>query len=178
MSKGLSQFRPRGQIEASPRMFGVEEYTEASGDVDDRGTPWELFLALHEEFGFTIDVASSDANAKLIRHWTQDDDGLEKSWGGERVWCNPPYSDLRRWTKKAWDESGEAQLIVMLMPANRTEQSWWQDLVEPFRDRFPENYFSTRFIAGRVNFIEPGDLKPRPDSRPPFASVLLIWRPE
>src|ERR1035438_7029583 len=78
--QGLSQFRPRGQVEASPRMFGVDEYTEASGDVDDRGTPWELFLALHEEFGFSIDVASSHSNAKLVRHWTQDDDGLAQSW--------------------------------------------------------------------------------------------------
>lgn len=26
----------------------------------------------------------------------------------------------------------------MLLPANRTEQQWWQLMVEPFRDRAPD----------------------------------------
>jgi hypothetical protein len=29
----------------------------------------------------------------------------------------------------------KAELIVMLLPANRTEQGWWQKHIEPFRDR-------------------------------------------
>jgi len=163
---------------ALPRLFEHEslEFGNTTDDVDDCGTPWDLFDVLNAEFHFTIDVASSHHNTKLHRHFTREDDGLAQSWNNERVWCNPPYSDLRTWVKKAWDESDETQLIVMLLPSNRTEQPWWHELVEPFRD-LPDrkNYFTTRFIRGRVKFVKPGDVKPRPDSRPPFGSVLLIW---
>ena len=60
--------------------------------VDDRATMPDDFAILHARFGFTIDVAASDANAKCPRYFTEDDDGLAVPWAGERVWCNPPYS--------------------------------------------------------------------------------------
>lgn len=61
----------------------------ARSHVDDRGTTLEVFEPLHERFGFTLDVAASPQNAKLPRYFTIEDDGLERSWAGERVWCNP-----------------------------------------------------------------------------------------
>jgi phage N-6-adenine-methyltransferase len=106
----------------------------ADDAVDDRAAPWELFDPLNERFRFSIDAAASEANARLPRFWTRSDDALSQSWAGERVWCNPPYSHIWPWVAKAWDEDA-AELVVMLLPANRTEQSWWQALVEPHRDR-------------------------------------------
>lgn len=67
------------------------------------------------------------------------------------MWCNPPYSNCGEWVEKAWAEQ-EAELVVMLLPANRTEQKWWQEMVEPFRDR-PDSPLRTEFIAGRIRFI-------------------------
>ena len=61
-------------------------------DRDELGTPPELFESLHRRFHFTVDAAALPHNAKLARFWTPEDDGLERSWEGERVWCNPPYS--------------------------------------------------------------------------------------
>lgn len=104
----------------------------ANPKVDDRATPPELFDPLNERFRFTIDVAASAHNTKCERFYSIEDNGLEQSWAGERVWCNPPYSDIRPWVAKAWGSC--AELVVMLVPANRTEQAWWQDLIEPFRD--------------------------------------------
>lgn len=142
--------------------------------VDDRETSPEVFDPLHERFRFTIDVAASDQNAKLERYYTIEDDGLAQSWTGERVWVNPPYSDIRPWVEKAWQEWLRARLVVMLVPANRTEQAWWQDLVEPYRnDRWRP--FHVEFLRGRLRFIEPGDTKVRPNARPPFGCCLLIW---
>jgi phage N-6-adenine-methyltransferase len=107
----------------------------ADVEVDDRTTTAEMFAPLDARFRFTIDVAASPANARCDRFYTVEDDGLAQSWAGESVWCNPPYSDIRPWVAKAWAEHPLTRSIVMLLPANRTEQGWWQDLVEPYRDR-------------------------------------------
>lgn len=140
--------------------------------ADDRATTDEVFAPLHERFGFTIDVAASASNAKLPRYFDADADGLSQPWGGERVWCNPPYSDVRPWIEKAWAEGSE--LVVMLLPANRTEQGWWQDLVEPYRDR-PGSPLTVEFLRGRIRFLAAGADAIGPDERPPFGNVLLIW---
>jgi phage N-6-adenine-methyltransferase len=140
--------------------------------VDDRGTAPELFDMLHRRFSFTVDVAASEQNAKLPRFYTREQDGLTQPWAGERVWCNPPYSNLEPWVVKAI--TADAELVVMLMPANRTEQGWWQRHVEPRRDR-PGSPLRTEFLPGRLRFIAPGANVAGPDQRPPFGCCLLIW---
>lgn len=171
--------------------------------VDDRGTDQTFFDSLSERFGgFTLDVAAAPHNAKCERFYTAEDDGLSQPWNlrpldlsetldtwaetaAERVWCNPPYSDLGSWVSKAWSEwSGQRadgrrhplgpNLIVMLVPANRTEQRWWQEYVEPLRDR-PDSDLRVEFLRGRMRFDRPGWTKPAKGDRPPFGCCLLIW---
>jgi hypothetical protein len=109
-------------------------------------------------------------------------DGLGQSWAGERVWCNPPYSDIEPWVQKAHCEfesefpALRAELIVMLVPANRTEQGWWQRLVEPSRDC--GDGFYVEFLPGRLRFIKHGHDRVEPNQRPPFGCCLLIWGPD
>jgi phage N-6-adenine-methyltransferase len=147
---------------------------ERKSFVDDRETDPSLFASLHERFRFTLDVAASPHNAKLPHYFTAREDGLVQAWTG-RVWCNPPYSDIRSWVCKAWHEwSTGTDLIVMLVPANRTEQGWWQDHIEPARDREVRG-LRTEFLRGRTRFIATGDDAIRPNARPPFGCVLLIW---
>ena len=142
--------------------------------VDDRQTAPEVFDPLHERFGFTVDAAASPHNAKLPRYWTMADDGLAQLWVGERVWYNPPYSSIEPWVRKAWEPGPE--LVVMLVPANRTEQVWWQDWVEPHRDgRRPGSALTVEFLRGRIRFIAHDDTEIRPNVRPPFGCCLLIW---
>ena len=150
--------------------------------VDDRGTDPEFFARMVERFGpFTVDVAAAAHNAKCERYYTIDDDGLAQSWAGERVWCNPPYSDIGAWVRKAWDERlmpGTAplpELIVMLLPANRTEQRWWQDHVELAR---MHGSLRVEFLPGRMRFVRPGADSIGPNERPPFGCCLLIWQRE
>lgn len=144
----------------------------ARPEIDDRATPPELFDPLNERFGFTLDVAALPHNAKCERYFTPDDNGLLQSWAGERVWCNPPYSDIKSWVYKAWCESRVAHLIVMLVPANRTEQGWWQDFVEPFR---LTGDLRVEFIRGRQRFIAHDKDGIGANERPPFGVCLLIW---
>ena len=146
----------------------------ADAQVDDRATTPEVFAPLHERFAFTIDVAASPHNTKCARYFTFEDNGLEQPWAGERVWCNPPYSSIGPWLAKAWEEHERATLIVMLLPANRTEQGWWQDYVEPFRDRVGSPLRVT-FLRGRLRFIAAGKTVVGPNERPPFGCCLVTW---
>ena len=129
----------------------------ARPEVDNLETPWEFFTPLHERFGFTIDVAALPHNAKCERFYTPEEDGLAQPWADERVWCNPPYSDIEPWVAKAWQSS--ADLVVMLLP-------------EPFRRT---GVLKVEFLPGRLRFIKHGHDRVEPNQRPPFGCCLLIW---
>lgn len=149
----------------------------AADEVDDRGTDPAFVAALEERFGkFTLDTAAASHNAKAPAYYTRIDDGLTQPWHGN-VWCNPPYSDCGAWVRKAWGEwraAAGVELIVMLLPANRVEQGWWQDHVEPFRDR-PGSPLRVEFLPGRMRFIRPNWTPGPKGDRPPFGCCLLIW---
>lgn len=147
----------------------------ANVTVDERATTPELFAELDERFGFSIDVCALARNAKCERFYSPEEDGLERSWAGERVWCNPPFSSIEPWVDKAWSEAGQASLVVMIVPANRTEQGWWQRAVEPARDGRGSGTLSVEFLAGRTRFIHSGAERVGANERPPFGCALLIW---
>jgi hypothetical protein len=162
-------------------------------NVDDRETPPCVFDPLHAEFSFTLDVAASKHNAKCKSFctlagtfaWSDTnphpgegscwdvETGLEYPWAGERVWCNPPFSGLLPWVERAWSEP--AEVVVMLLPNNRQEQPFWQDCVEPYRDR-PGSILTTRFIRRRRPFLHMGQgIGNRTSKSPPFGLVALVW---
>ena len=141
--------------------------------IDDRQLPDGEFWVLHKRFKFTIDVAAAKHNTRLDRYYTKETNGLSKSWEGERVYCNPPYSGIRPWCEKAW-ASPRAELVVMLLPANRTEQGWWHDYIEPERDREGSG-LRVEFLRHRLRFLRPGQTVIGPNERPPFGSCLCIW---
>lgn len=148
----------------------------AVDEVDDRGTPQDFWDELNAQYRFTLDVAAAPHNAKTERFYTRVDNGLVQPWFGS-VWCNPPYSNLDAWVAKAWDEwirKGGPHSIVMLLPANRPEQPWWQRFVEPFRDH-PHSALRVTFLPGRLRFIKPGATEVKPNERPPFGCCLLTW---
>lgn len=139
-------------------------------EVDDRATAPEVFGPLHERFRFTLDAAALPHNAKLERYFTPEQCGLAQPWTGERVWCNPPYSNIEPWVEKA--STSGAELVVMLLPANRTEQGWWQRHIEPRRRA---GQIQVEFLPGRMRFIAHDASGIRPNERPPFGVCLVIW---
>lgn len=140
--------------------------------VNTRTTPEAVWQSVETEFGpFTLDAAASKENTRCEAYFDLEADGLVRVWSG-KVWCNPPYSDLAHWVAKAADEAKHCQVIVMLIPANRTEQKWWHAYVEPVRDRQGSN-LKTRFLPGRLEFGPPA--KDGKGNRPPFGCALLIW---
>lgn len=161
-----------------------QQVAAGNGDAskDERYTRLQDFQPFHAEFAHTLDAAGCpEAPAsRLIGRWCGRGgiapDGLAFSWDGEVVWCNGPFSNIRPWVEKAWASHA---VVDMLWPANRTEQPWWQDLVEPYRD-VPDGVLRCRFLRSRLQFGTPEDPHGLEwGSSPPFGCVRLTWvRPE
>jgi phage N-6-adenine-methyltransferase len=111
---------------------------------EDWETPPEFFAALDAEFGFTLDVCATPANAKCARFFTPADDGLAQDWGRNVCWMNPPFgAEIPRWMAKAWDAATLGATVVSLVPA-RVDTRWWHEYAE--RGEY-------RFVRGRIRFV-------------------------
>lgn len=129
-----------------------------SSKSDMWATPQPFFDALNAEFGFTLDVCATPDNAKCERYYTPEDDGLAQDWGGNTVWCNPPYGrEIGKWIEKAAESK---TLVVMLLPA-RTDTAWFHNYIYQKAE--------IRFIRGRLKF---GGAK----NSAPFPSMIVIFR--
>jgi DNA N-6-adenine-methyltransferase (Dam) len=90
--------------------------------TQDTTTPVTLFTELHNEYGFTLDGAAVPENALLPRYST-----IEHPcrWIGEKVFCNPPWSDIPPFIELA----ALADMAVLLVPA-RTNARWFHRALE------------------------------------------------
>jgi phage N-6-adenine-methyltransferase len=140
-------------------------------------TPAELFAALNAEFDFKIDVAASAENTlvgnfidegtnALICDWLPDpDNGIG---AGHYVWCNPPYSDIMPWVKKASVESRLNGVGVVMLVMADTSVGWYAEAIRSCQE--------VRFIiGGRISFLDPDTGKPVAGNNK--GSKLLIWHP-
>lgn len=134
---------------------------------DDWETPKKLFDDLNREFHFTLDPCSTHENAKCAKHYTPEEDGLQMSWGGEIVFCNPPYSRTGgqdAWVKKCYDEAQKpGTIVVALLPA-RTDTERFHNYVLGRAE--------IRFIRGRLRFEQNGI----PAGTATFPSMICVWR--
>jgi hypothetical protein len=87
----------------------------------------------------------------LIHHWDPS------------TFVNPPYGpSIKKWVRKAHDESVRGCCVVMLLPS-RTDTEWFhQYCLSPGVE--------IRFLKGRLKF---GD----GNGRCPFPSIIVIFRP-
>lgn len=115
-----------------------------TSNKDDWETPQSLFDQLDEEFHFTLDAASNDQNAKCEHHYTVENSGLEHSWEGETVFCNPPYGrNIGDWIRKASQEASKPDTLVVLLVPARTDTRWFQNHIL--------HRAEVRFLPGRLN---------------------------
>ena len=132
-----------------------------SSKSNEWATPLDFYKELDNEFHFNLDPCSDDTNYKCEKHFTLADDGLSQNWGGYRVFCNPPYSDISKWVEKAFREGHKDNtIVVMLIPA-RTDTRHFHDYIL--------HRSEVRFVKGRLKF---GDGK----NSAPFPSMVVIFR--
>lgn len=115
-------------------------------------TPRAFFNELHQEFGFTLDGASSNDNGLLPRTSTPD---RPVPWTNERVFCNPPWSNIPPFVELA----ATSKAAVLLVPA-RTNCKWFHRALELGAE--------VRFFLGKLKF---GSAK----WNSPVDCLLLIW---
>lgn len=147
-----------------------------SSGKDDWETPKVFYQQLDEEFHFTLDPCCSHKNAKCIKHYTSRENGLNMDWGGETVFCNPPYSVKGKqdaWIRKCYEESKKPNTVVVALIPARTDTERFHEYI--WNGRASE----VRFIKGRLCFEIDGkpilDKKGRPTPAP-FPSMIVIWR--
>ena len=174
-----------------------QQTAKGKGDPekDERYTPRALIEAIHADWRFTVDAcgcAAAPASGVIGRWWDKTTNGLNQPWAGETVWANVPFSDCWAWIARAWREKAR---VCLMMPANRTEQPGWQEMVEPYRDQM-DGVLRTMNLPGKYqNVLLPGSRPGRvrrlpgripfgtpkhPDggkwgSSAPFGCVLLMW---
>ena len=132
-----------------------------SSNTDLWATPIEFFKELDARFHFTLDPFATKENHKCDRYYTIEDDGLKQDWGGQRVFCNPPYGrSIKEWVKKCHDEAQKPNtLVVMLIPA-RTDTSYFHDYIY--------HKAQIEFVRGRLHFNEA-------EQGAPFPSMVVIF---
>ena len=129
-----------------------------TSNKDDYETPPELFNELNQEFNFTVDLCASDANHKVAKYYTKENDGIKADLTGEVVFCNPPYGrETAKWVKKCAESNCTS---VLLLPA-RTDTKAFHEYIYGKAE--------IRFIKGRVKFG--GGSGPAP-----FPSMIVIFR--
>lgn len=101
-----------------------------TGEVE-RGTPRPVFDWLNAlAGGFTVDVCASPRLAKCQRFYDRAKDGLAQSWGGEVVWCNPPYGEgIGDWTAKGRRHAMTAQAVSWFLLPSRPDAAWYRETV-------------------------------------------------
>jgi site-specific DNA-methyltransferase (adenine-specific) len=128
---------------------------------DEYSTPDDLFQGLNRNFNFSLDTASTKENAKCKKYFVKGDNALSRSWKGERTFTNPPYSAIKDWVKKNYEESklDPGNPKVMLIPA-RCDTKYWHDYVM--------RAASIYFIKGRLKFSNS-------KNSAPFPSAIVVF---
>lgn len=134
------------------------------GGSDCWRTPSLLFRNLHREFGFSMDGAATKHDALLPRFT---DDIHNQSWVGEKVFCNPPYSDIPSFLLK----SSEADLAVFLIPY-RPHTTYWLEYIftNPLCHEIRILHRAVKYLppAGHNGLVV----------RAPFPAALVVFKKE
>jgi site-specific DNA-methyltransferase (adenine-specific) len=119
----------------------------AAGNAEFETPEW-LFRALDAEFHFELDVCAMPYNAKCVRFFTPEQDGLLQPWDQNICWMNPPYGkEIELWLEKAERESLLGARVVALLPS-RTNAPWWNKYVAHSAEEI-------RFCRGKLTFPNP-----------------------
>ena len=113
---------------------------------------------------FDVDLAASAENAVTARFYDEAYDSLrrEGDWATDSWnWCNPPFSHLEPWVRKAAAEKVLGARVAMLIPASVGSLWWFKHVHERAR---------VLFLHPRLSFI--GTNAPYPKDL-----ALLLYSP-
>ena len=142
---------------------------------DEYRTPDEFFAMVDREFSFAFDAACNSGNCRAPRGAKTDEglDGLLVPWLSP-TWCNPPYSNVLPWIKKAIHERDVRGVTsCLLVPADTSVGWWWRHV--------PHEAHEVRFTQGRLRFVcengRPHTTK-KGGGTYPGPTALVVFSPE
>ena len=121
-----------------------------SSDLQTAKTPDDLYNILDNEFHFDFDPCPENPTFNgLLCNWKQSN------------FINPPYNQQKAWVVKAYLESLNDKICVMLLPA-RTDTKLFHDFIFKKAQEI-------RFIKGRLRFKQY-------TNSAPFPSMIVIFK--
>lgn len=122
----------------------------------------ERLLNIGGQVRFTLDPCANSENHKCEKYITKEQNGLLTDWGGgERVFCNPPYSQIGEWVEKAFYESHKDNTIAVLLIPARTDTKYFHNFIY--------HRSEIRMVKGRLHFSNS-------KGAAPFPSMIVIFR--
>lgn len=122
--------------------MGIFDRNKFESGKQEYETPTSIFNPLNTEFDFTIDVCADSNNKKVNAYYSIEDDALTKTWSGV-CWMNPPFGEVKKWIKKAYEESRKDNCVVVCLIPAKTNTRWWHQYCMKSE---------IRFIEGRPKF--------------------------
>jgi phage N-6-adenine-methyltransferase len=147
-----------------PKSMPAQRHGTSKQDVR---TPKAFLDAVKLRLGidaFTVDLAASKSNTVAKQFYSERSNALVQPWNlsdGGFNWLNPPYTDIRPWVQKAYEESRLGARTALLLPAG-VGSNWWRDWCHP-KARI-------LLLNGRITFV--GHKQPYPKD-----CALLLYEP-
>jgi len=137
-------------------MLRYNEVLRKVRDSDHYSTPESFYKKIDNEFHFTFDPCPLKCT---------EFDGLQIPWRGI-IFCNPPYSHVGDWLKKAIEEikAGNCRKAVFLIPLRTDSWYWHHEILN--------NAAEVRIIQGRLKFGNKKDVAPFPVALVIFDTLL------
>jgi len=119
---------------------------------DKWATPQDYFNKINEKYKFTLDPCAAKDSFKCERYFTEKDDWLSQNWDW-RVFCNPPYSELKKWVQKCHHEiknNENCEFIALLIPS-RTDTIAFHDYIYK-KENVEIDFIKWRLIFGTDDY--------------------------
>lgn len=113
-------------------------------------TPQNLYEQGLKLAGFEpkLDVCAVYPFQKCFKFYSIIENGLDpkNKWNWD-FFMNPPYSNVKEWVKKAYEQHIQNNKNGLLLTYAKTDTKWWHEYVEGKAE--------VHFIKGRIKFILP-----------------------
>lgn len=149
-------------------------------------TPPDFWQTINAKYEFQVDVCASPENSKCEYYISSEMDSLNgwRPWvvggiagaieaqehNGEyqhiRAWCNPGFSDVQQWHKKAFEQAqNHASGLVVVIGIPGASQEWYK-FAQTHADEIID-------LSPRVHYLAPWPLKQSSNNR---ESMLFVYR--
>lgn len=160
----INTLAPSARRRARERTYWSQDQ---AADRDARFTPPDFMATIYDSFGAVdLDPCGHPSSPVVARRrilLSEGGDGLTDDWDGRLAFVNPPYSQLLKWLRRAFDQwrSGRVETVVCLVPV-RTDSEWFHETLRPAADIY--------LLRGRVRFLNPKGA----NHTTPFSLMLVV----